>query len=292
MATGPGKPELEFEALGELEGEDQSEFEGEFESEFELEFELEFGVRVGRRVRIRIRIRIRRRRSQPGQSYLSRRGDGAHGPGRHGGGDRVPGSRTFPAAGAVVASKILPLAARAAPRLAAKVLPRVARVVSRVTPRLTRGVTHITRALHRNPQTRHLVRVIPSVARRAVTKIARHAAAGHPVTPRHAARILRHEHSRVIRNPRLVHSVLRHANRMDRRYQQVGGLPVPVHGSVVHRPGVAPLLRGQVTRRLHPAAIAPHYAAPHLRRLAGLQGRACPTCGARMTRGRMCCCCC
>ncbi len=205
----------------------------------------------------------------------------------------------------LVASKILPLAARAAPRIAAKVLPRIAKAVSHVTPHLTRGVTHITRALHRNPNTRHLVRVIPSVARRAVATIARHAAAGHPVTPRHAARILRHAHQRVLHNPHIVNSVLRHANRMNHRYHRLGGLPVPVRGAAAHLVaphlrgvarhlrGVAPHLRGVAGLAHYPAAGARAYAAPHLARLHAARGHICPTCGGHTMRGtrRICCCC-
>jgi hypothetical protein len=125
----------------------------------------------------------------------------------------------------MIASKLLPIAAKALPRLAGKVLPRVARAVSRVTPNLTRSVGQLTRTLYRNPQTRPLLRAVPSIARRAVTSIARHAAAGRPVTPRRAVRILARQNHGVLSNPRLVNRVLRRSRLIDGRYHRLAGIP-------------------------------------------------------------------
>jgi len=302
MAIALGELELELEGLGEFESEYESELEGELEGEFEAEFESELESEFESELESEFESEF----ESGGPNPVSRVYPDAMM--EHMGLAAMEAETEYEAAEhflplvPLVASKILPLAAKAAPRIAAKVLPRIARAVAHVTPRLTRSVTHLTRALHRNPQTRHLVRTVPSIARRAVTKIARHAAAGHPITPRHAARILRHEHHRVLHNPRMVHAALRHANRMDRRYHRVGGLPVPVRGAVAHAHGIlghaalaphlrriAPHLRGLVTHPHHAAAVARRYATPHLRRLAGMRGHACPTCGSRT---RACCCCC
>jgi hypothetical protein len=125
----------------------------------------------------------------------------------------------------LVASKLVPLAARALPRIAGRALPQIARQVSSVTPRLVQGINHLTRALHRNPQTRHLIRAIPSIARRAVTTVARRAAAGQPVTPQMAARILTLHRRRLLSNPMLMRRVLGRSNVMDRRYHRMTGLP-------------------------------------------------------------------
>jgi hypothetical protein len=125
----------------------------------------------------------------------------------------------------MIASKLLPLAARALPRIAGRALPKIARQVSRVTPNLVRGVTNITRVLHRNPATRRLIGTVPSIARRTVTTIARRAAAGRPVSPQLAARILAHHRRRVLRNPRMVRKILGRSNVMDRRYHRLAGLP-------------------------------------------------------------------
>jgi hypothetical protein len=176
----------------------------------------------------------------------------------------------------LVASKLLPIAARALPKIAGRVLPRVARALTRATPRLTRSVGHIARTLHRDPRRRHLIRVIPSIARRTVTSIARRAAAGHPVSPRHAVRILGREHRRVLRNPQIMRSVLRRSRSMDRRYHRYGIVP-RAYGYPYRAAGMP--VRG---RHLHP-----HYTRP------GGRMRVCPTCGAPATRAtRMCCCCC
>src|SRR5262249_49440103 len=103
--------------------------------------------------------------------------------------------------------------------------PRVARAVSRVTPQLTRGVGNLARTLHRNPRTRPLLRAVPSIARRAVTTIARRAAAGQPVTPAMATRILARQNHRVLSNPRIMNSVLQRSQQMDGRYHRLAGLP-------------------------------------------------------------------
>jgi hypothetical protein len=303
MATALGELELELEGLGEFEDEYEGNLEGEFESEFESELESELELESA----------LEGEFESSGPNPVSRVYPDAMM--EHMGLAAMEAETEYEAAEhflplvPLVASKILPMAAKAAPRIAAKVLPHVARVVSHVTPRLTHGVTHITHALHRNPQTRHLVRTIPAVARRAVTRIARHAAAGHPVTPHHAARILRHEHHRMLRNPKLVHAALRHAHKMDRRYHRLGGLPVPargapaqvapphlhdaayLHGVAPHARHLAPHLRGAVTHPTHPATLAHRYGAPHLRRLAGMHPHACPTCGSHLRQGRTCCCC-
>ena len=208
--------ESEFESEAEFEDESELESEAEFESEAELEDESEF------------------------ESEAEFEGEG----------EISPVSKVYPDAMMehlahvameaeseaeaaegflplvpMIASKLLPLAAKALPRLAGRALPKVARQVSRVTPRLVRGVTHLTRVLHRNPRTRPLIRAVPSITRRAVTTIARRAAAGHPVTPQLAARILAHQRRRVLNNPRMVRRVLGRSNVMDRRYHRMARLP-------------------------------------------------------------------
>jgi hypothetical protein len=125
----------------------------------------------------------------------------------------------------LVASKLVPLAAKALPRIAGRVLPRVARAVSRVTPHLTRSVGNLTRTLYRNPRTRPLLRAVPSIARRAVTSIARQAAAGRPVTPTQAVRIMARQNHRVLSNPQTVRRVLRRSRLLDGRYHRLAGIP-------------------------------------------------------------------
>jgi hypothetical protein len=125
----------------------------------------------------------------------------------------------------LAAGKLLPLAAKALPRVAGRVLPRVAQAINRVTPRLTRSVGHLTRTLYRNPRTRPLLRVLPSVARRTVGTLFRHAAAGRPITPRQAVRTMAWHRRRVLSNPHTVGRVLRRSRLMDGRYHRLAGVP-------------------------------------------------------------------
>jgi hypothetical protein len=166
-----------------------------------------------------------------------------------------------------VASKLLPLAAKALPRIAGRVLPRVARTVSRVTPHLTRGVGNLTRTLYRNPRTRPLLRAVPSIARRTVTSIARQAAAGRPVTPQQAVRTMARHHHRVLSNPQIVNRVLRRSRLMDGRYHRLAGIPAvgrhyrwrwrngvwqPGMGGMPSRAGARPTISGDGVTRVCP----------------------------------------
>jgi hypothetical protein len=161
----------------------------------------------------------------------------------------------------LVAGKLLPLAAKMAPRIAAKVLPSVARSLSRVTPQLTRGVGNLTRTLYRNPQTRPLIRTIPSTARRAMTMIARQAAAGRPMSPRGALQVLARTNHRLLSNPRLVNSVMQRSHLMDGRAHRIAGLPA----GVGHVPSMT--TAGGIARPMR-------------------MGRVCPSCGATTIHAR------
>jgi hypothetical protein len=125
----------------------------------------------------------------------------------------------------LVAGKLLPIAAKLAPKIAGKLLPQVARSISRVTPQLTRGVGNLARTLYRNPQTRPLLRTIPSTARRAITAIAKQAAAGRPVTPRGALQVLARTNHRMLTNPALINSVMQRARMLDGQAHRLSGLP-------------------------------------------------------------------
>lgn len=89
--------------------------------------------------------------------------------------------------------------------------------VMRAAPALTRGVANITRTLHRNPITRPLVRVIPTIARRTAAQIARTAAHGYRVTPRRAVRILAQQTARTLCKPGQCVHAYRRGRRLDRQ---------------------------------------------------------------------------
>lgn len=126
----------------------------------------------------------------------------------------------------MIAGKLLPLAAKVLPKVAGKVMPRIARAVTRAAPRLSHGVNNIARTLYRDPRTRQLVRTIPSIARRTITSVARQAAAGRPVTPAMAQRVLAQQAYRVLTRPHETARVLRRNARMDRRYHVVTRTPL------------------------------------------------------------------
>lgn len=118
----------------------------------------------------------------------------------------------------MAASKLLPIAARAIAPLAKKALPRMARAVTRATPQLTRGIGKVTKTLYRNPQTRHLVKAVPAIARRTVGSIARQAAHGKHITPRTAVRTLARQARHVLAHPGHRRHALRRHHHLERKF--------------------------------------------------------------------------
>jgi hypothetical protein len=171
----------------------------------------------------------------------------------------------------MAASKLLPVAARAIAPLARKALPRIARAVTKATPQLTRGIGKVAKTLYRTPQTRHLLKTVPAIARRTVGSIARQAAHGRHITPRTAVKTLARQTRHVLAHPgHRRHALRRHANlerKFHRRY--AAGMARPHHG-YAGRPGYR---YGAATPQGVPgyatsgapgyrAGVAPGYAAP------------------------------
>lgn len=262
--NGLGEMELELEGLGEFEGEGEGEFENESEYEFEAEFESEaegeFEFEGPNPV---TKVYPDAMMEHMGLSALESENE-------------FEAAEHFLPLVPLVASKLLPLAAKALPKVAAKVVPRIAHAVSRATPHLTKAVGHLTRSLHRNPHTRQLVRVIPSVARRTVATLAKHAAKGHRISPQQAVRILGKEHRRLVQNPKLVRTVLNRARRWDHRFHP--------HGRYYHAGGTH-------GGHHHPHGYVRGPGAAWSARRYG--GSVCPTCGTSRVQGvrRTCCCC-
>jgi hypothetical protein len=110
---------------------------------------------------------------------------------------------------------LLPLAAKA-------ILPRLApMLMRRVAPRLVRSATQVTRTLRRNPQTRPLVRVMPTIVRRTVHQIGRDIDRGRPVTGPRAVRVLAGQTQRVLADPHAVSTAYRHSRALDRHYHLI-----------------------------------------------------------------------
>jgi hypothetical protein len=128
----------------------------------------------------------------------------------------------------MVASKLVPLAMRALPRLGARVAPRLVSRVMRVAPQLTRGIGQVTRTLHRNPRTRPLIRMLPTIARRTTAQLLRGVARGRRISPAYAVRTLAQQTARVLGSPRRCMHAWHGARRLDRRYHRANpGTPCP-----------------------------------------------------------------
>ncbi|WP_263351063.1 hypothetical protein [Acidicapsa acidisoli] len=205
----------------------------------------------------------------------------------------------------MAASKLLPVVAKAVAPMAKKALPKIASALTKATPKLTRGVGTVAKALHRNPQTRHLLRAVPGIARRTVGSIAHKVARGGHVTPRTAVQTLARQTRRVLGTPHHRAQALRRHHHLERRFHRhVGpgmgrahahyGPAAPGthtrYGYGVRRvaPG-APRVTGQSVHAVHHAAgSAPapagttttHYGAA----TAGPGGCSCPKCVATYCR--------
>jgi hypothetical protein len=130
----------------------------------------------------------------------------------------------------MAASKLLPVVAKAVAPMAKRALPKIAKALTRSTPGLTRGIGKVAKALHRNPQTRYLLRAVPGIARRTVGNIAHKVARGGHITPRTAVRTLARQTRRVLGTPQHRVQALRRHNHLERKFHgRVGGGIVRPH---------------------------------------------------------------
>jgi len=118
----------------------------------------------------------------------------------------------------MAASKLLPVVAKAVAPMAKKALPRIAKALTKSTPKLTHGIAKVAKALHRNPQTRHLLRTVPGIARRTVGSIAHKVARGGHITPRTAVRTLARQTRRVLGTPAHRAHALRRHHHLERKF--------------------------------------------------------------------------
>ena len=143
----------------------------------------------------------------------------------------------------MAASKLLPVVAKAIAPAAKRLLPKIARAVTKATPHLTKSIGKVARVLHRNPRTRHLLKVVPAIARRTVGTVARHAAHGRRVTPHTAVRTLARHARRVLTHPAHRKHALRHHRHLERKFHHRYGKGIVhphmhlAHGSRHHHGG-------------------------------------------------------
>jgi hypothetical protein len=120
----------------------------------------------------------------------------------------------------MAASKLLPVVAKAIAPKAKRMLPKIAKVITRATPRLTHGIGKVAKVLHRSPKTRHLLRVVPGIARRTVGNLAHKAARGVHITPGTAVKTLAHQARRVLGTPLHRAKALRRHNFLERKFHR------------------------------------------------------------------------
>jgi hypothetical protein len=136
------------------------------------------------------------------------------------------------------ARRIVPVAVRVVPVVAHRaahtvsrpthvVVPRAVHAVKKAAPALAHGITGVTRALHRNPATRHLIRAVPTILRATTNQLVQQAAHGRPLTPQAAVHALARQAARVVGNP--AHSVQawRRSRALDKRYHRALGVGTP-----------------------------------------------------------------
>jgi len=190
---GEGELEFEFEGEGFLEG------EGELEGELEYEYELN---------------PIKRVYPDAMMEHLAHAAMEAEN-------EQEAAEQFFPLIG-LAAAKLLPLAAKAG----AKLLPKL----MKSAPKLIRGVSNMTRSLHRNPRTRPLLRTMPTIVNNTMNNLARQAARGRPVTSQQAVRTLAQQANRVLSNPQRCAQAYRRSRTLDRQMHRVGGVAAGSHG--------------------------------------------------------------
>src|ERR1700758_1283174 len=183
--------------LGESEGEDEYEDESAFESAFETEGELN---------------PMRKVYPDAMMEHLGELAAEAET-------EEEAAEHFLPLIG-MAASKLLPVVARAVAPMAKRALPRIANAVMKSSPKLTKGIGSIAKTLHRNPQTRHLLRTVPTIARRTVGSIAKQAARGRQITPQGAVRTLAKQTRYVLGSPQHRRHALRRHNRLEQTFHR------------------------------------------------------------------------
>lgn len=188
-----GQADSEFEEEFELEGE--AEYEGEFEEEGEFELEGEWEGEFEDESE-RMANPLRRVYPDAMMEHL---------------GHAAAEAETEAEAEAFIGALV---------PLAAGLVRSAAPAVARSTPQLVRGLASVARTLRRNPTTRQLVQVLPTVASRTTRRLARDVARGRPITARRAIQTLAGQTAAVLSSPRTRRYTVRRARALDRTYHR------------------------------------------------------------------------
>ncbi len=104
--------------------------------------------------------------------------------------------------------------------LAVRLVPRAAAPIFNAAPGLVSGLSGVAQVLRRNPQTRGLVRTLPTIMRRTAATVARQVASGSPVTPQSAVRTMARQTAQVLGQPATCSNSLMRSRALDRQYHR------------------------------------------------------------------------
>ena len=142
--------------------------------------------------------------------------------------------------------------------LAARLIPRIAPAIMRAAPGLIRGAASVVQSIRRNPATRPLVRMMPTILRRTVADIARQTPPGATIAPAAAVRALGRQTAQVLASPQICSQAWRRSRILDRQFhrQAAAGAAAgcPACGSVARAPGVCNACRRPTSRRPAPCS--------------------------------------
>jgi len=108
--------------------------------------------------------------------------------------------------------------------LAARVIPQAAPAITRAMPGLVSGVSGVVRRLHRDPATRPLVRVVPTIVRRTAANIAQTTSRGVAVTPQEALRVFARQILGVLGSPQTSAHAFRRSRALDQKFHRNEGV--------------------------------------------------------------------
>ena len=111
--------------------------------------------------------------------------------------------------------------------LAARVVPRAAPILVRAAPELISGAARIARTLRRNPRTRPMVRVLPSIITQTAAQLARQSSDGRPVTPQKAVTALASQAARILSSPEQCARAWKRSKALDRGFHGKPSSPRP-----------------------------------------------------------------
>jgi hypothetical protein len=90
--------------------------------------------------------------------------------------------------------------------------PNISRFLSNVSPKIARALIVSVQALYRDPNTRPLIRILPTVLRLTIAKLNQRLTQGRTVTPEVALQIFKHEINLILSKPEYSIRVLRRSN--------------------------------------------------------------------------------